>query len=104
MRDVDDVVHAEENRCADCDRRIKSTEQDPGDQRVDKQIEAEAHLLPQKALLRNEMRAGEPFACQCAGTVAPWLAGLDRAEADARLADSWKRTCARAAYAAAFGR
>src|SRR5215470_2088061 len=51
MRDVDDVEDAERNRYADCDRRIKSTEQDPGDQRVDQQIEAEIHLFPPKASL-----------------------------------------------------
>ena len=49
MRDVDDVENAERDRDADRHRGVESAEQEAGDQRVDQQIEAEAHLFPRRS-------------------------------------------------------
>ncbi len=43
LGDVGDVEHAERDRDADADRRIEAAEQDAGDDRVDQQIERNAH-------------------------------------------------------------
>ena len=37
--DIDDVEHAEGDRHANCDRGIEAAEQEPGDDRVDRQVE-----------------------------------------------------------------
>src|SRR5215510_8338727 len=80
MRDVDDVEDAERDRHSERHGGIEPAEQNAGDQGVDQQIEAQAHLFPPKPLSGQDMlmRAGEPvlLACQCAGRVPPWLVRL----------------------------
>ena len=46
LRDIGDIEHAERDRDADSDRGIEAAEQDPGDDRVDQQIERDHRPRP----------------------------------------------------------